>query len=286
MGTFREFGNRILKQAGVKNTTPVNQVGITGTGWPNTKALRELGYKILEETTFKQLGIDINPAPGHDCSLVTALHLQTDEISKFLVGRAHLYQNLGRYGEDSPLRQYLAVVLAGLGDGNRITSASAVGGQGDRVKDGMVVMPSGIHAVDTPSPHLLPGVEFSSPEIPLLDPNGRKFEAFARCAKATDLVPITGINHRLIQGPRFGNRCSRQAFLTEGCETVGMSLVPLLDAVEIENRDRPDNPIKVMPLLYVTDAHDYPNADDIIARAKADSPKLTKFFNGIVQAKW
>ncbi len=65
---------------------------------------------------------------------------------------------------------------------------------------------------------------------------------------------------------------SRLVYLTEGCQTVGMSLVPLLDAVCVENQTRPDAPIDVLGALYVTDAHDYPDAKDIAVRAEEDAP--------------
>ncbi|MFH1404811.1 MAG: hypothetical protein ABIH21_01780 [Patescibacteria group bacterium] len=284
MGNFREFGKMILKhKIQSEFFSTAHNAAITGTGWPNRDTLKKLGFKVHRQISFRQLNIDIVAAPGHDCYfLIGEWHDQPYVVS---VGRVHLYQNCGRYGEESPLRQWLAVLFAVIGGGTRIVATSAVGGQGEGIEDGMITMPTGIHAIGVSTPHLI-GDEFTSPEMLLQDPDGRRASIFTKVADKSGLSCKTDTGHRVIEGRRFGNKLSRQVYLAEGCQTVGMSLVPVLDAACVENRDRADNPIKVMPALYVTDAHDFPDSNDIASRAKQDAPKLAKFLDAMVQEEW
>ena len=287
MGNFREFGERILRENELGLLIPINRDGrrigrdaaITGTGMPGKPGiLKKLGFKVHDIINFEEVGINIMGTKGHSC-----MFLIGEWFGKSMVissGRVHLYQNRGRYDEDSPLRRWLAVLIALMGDGpRRIVSTSSVGGQGEGIEDGMLVMPTDIFDNGcVPTPHLRTDNEFTSAGMPLLDPEGIKAASFARAAQEAGLKFVTGETHRVIIGCRFGNAAARKKYAEDGHKTVGMSLAPLLDAVCVEG-----NEITVMAVLFVTDAHDWPNHEEIEKRALENERQMAIFLPAIIK---
>jgi hypothetical protein len=101
--------------------------------------------------------------------------------------------------------------------------------------------------------------------------------------------------HFVVPGPGFGGAFERKLWAGWGCDTVGMSLDPELRLIALENLDnRPigtngayhETDIRVFPTLFVSDAHDMPNNDEIQVRAKAMAPKLGKYLSEVVKAEW
>lgn len=97
-----------------------------------------------------------------------------------------------------------------------------------------------------------------------------------RDAKAVNLLAYPNARYIPVVGPRFGGKGERHVMgKVLQCDTVGMSLLPELDLITIENMSRPDDEaIRVGPIQIVTDNQDHPSDADVVAAAAAVAPKV------------
>lgn len=315
MGRLYDSGMKRLEGRDVPPPRP--RIGlILGTGWSNPDVLHEQGFNIEAKASFSAMYLDSKSGAGHpNAFLLGTWHGKDVVISQ---GRFHLYQEQGRFGTDSMIRRWMSLLLYFMHGSKQLVIASAVGGLSERMKEDMIVMPTGIVSAHLPQPYLIGGdSEFvmSEPILWVSDdnvsreyeecrsPHGlemvflRKWQCFLN-AKAEIKQGIglhNLVKHYVIPGPGFGGATERKLWASWGCDTVGMSLDPELRLVALENLDnRPkgivsayhETDIRVFPLLFISDSHDLPNNDEIVARAKAMAPNFGKFLSEVVRAEW
>ena len=295
---------------------------ILGTGWSNPDVLREQGFELEEAFEFVKFGCHAYSGAGHPNKfLFGTWHGKDVVISQ---GRVHLYQEC-QQKEFSLIRRWMSTLLNFMGGSNQLVITSAVGGLSERMKEDMIVMPTGIVSTHLPMPylegresefvmseHLLwygaPGEQAAakkaSEQLNCVNLSRAFMSAVIRRVVFVDAMEQIGqpeneadacVTHYVVPGPGFGGATERRLWASWGCDTVGMSLDPELRLVALENLDnRPEGivgmyhetDIRVFPLLFVSDAHDLPNNDEIIARAKAMAPKFGKVLSCIVQSRW
>ena len=272
---------------------------ILGTGWSAQDVLKEQGFKLEHKISFSSCGIKIGGENGHPNQfLLGTWHGKDVVISQ---GRVHLYQETGK-GHDSILRRWMSCLLALMGRGTRIVIACAVGGVAEDVEEDMFCMPTAIKSAHVHQPHLIGNLgEFVMSEH-LLWTYKPEFEIdrrshvglFHRIGQQLQIKTKLNTAHVMVPGPGFGGSFERAIWASEGIHTVGMSLDPELRLIALENSDNrreddQENALEdkvVFPILFVSDAHDLPDAEEIKARSKAMAPTFGKFLSMVLQADW
>jgi purine nucleoside phosphorylase len=321
MGRLCDSGMKMLEGRDDLPSRP--RIGLVlGTGWSNPDVLREQGFVIEAKAPFSAMHLDSKSGAGHpNAFLLGTWHGKDVVISQ---GRFHLYQEHG-VGENSLIRRWMSLLLYFMNGSKQLVIASAVGGLSKKMKEDMIVMPTGIVSAHLPQPYLIGGDgEFVMSEQLLWTGEPGEVEL---CKKATEeehcfqpspsslsslrrhsvfweaLVKIgqpihcdgSFITHYVIPGPGFGGATERKLWASWGFDTVGMSLDPELRLVALENLDnRPkgiacayhETDIRVFPALFISDAHDLANNDEIVARAKAMAPNFGKFLSHVIQSEW
>lgn len=285
--SFEEKGVNILRSLGCSSVflygSPRDLV-ITGTSGPKVADLESQGFRSERAVTFSDLGIGSKPEPGHEGRLhFGSWHGRYVAVSS---GRMHLYNG----GED--LGRWLSVIMAARGGGKRIISLSAVGGQG-LAKKGMIVMPRKVRCSEIPTVHMASG-EFPDTESPLgykidLEDHPRH-EAFESAALTAKLEYYVGSRHQFVPGRALVTGSDRDdAWHVFKCLTSGMSLIPLLQVINLANNalmKSGEEPIRVMPALLVSDTGSHVDADDFGKFLQECAPKLTILISELIQAEW
>ena len=306
MGRFHSFGQKDFDYWGSKlsqhfprrDFLDQPRIGlILGTGWSNPAVLEKEGFICEMEISFAKLGLNSKSGSGHPNAFKFGTwHGENVVIS---AGRFHRFQD-NNVGKDSLIRRWMALLIYFMNGSNRLVITSAVGGLGDRAKEDMIVMPTGIVSAHLPMPFLIGSDgEFVMSEH-LLSSSAEMYtttriEVLASAAMLAECQCLLTGTHYVVPGPGFGGATERRLWASWGCDTVGMSLDPELRLIAVENMDnRPtdavglfqETDIRVFPALFVSDAHDIPDNNEIQARAQLMAPKLGKFLSHIVQSKW
>ncbi len=268
---------------------------ILGTGWSNPDVLKNEGFVCEHKIAFPSLGLNAKSGAGHpNMFLFGTWHGRDVVISQ---GRFHLYQDRGFPEGESLIRRWMSYLIYFMNGGKQLVVTSAVGGLSERMKEDKLVMPTGIISAHLPMPYFFGSEgEFGNGEpLILMTHNHVRQEVFQKAAQqAKCFHELNGIHH-VIPGPGFGSGTERKIWAGWGYDTVGESLDPELRLVWIESMDnRPqgvkgayhETDIRVLATLFVTDAHDIPDNDEIQARAKAMAPNFGKFLSHAIQAEW
>lgn len=272
---------------------------ILGTGWSNPDVLKAEGFVLKFEIPFDRLGLHVTSGSGHPNKfLFGTWHDKCIVISS---GRIHLFQDREKFGHESLIRRWMSLLIYFMNGSKQLVITSAVGGLSRHVHEDMLVMPSGIISAHLPMPYLIGSEgEFVMSDHLLWQNNSRRRDErnphiFRNAVHEIECQGETDVTHYVVPGPGFGGATERRLWQSWGCDTVGMSLDPELRLVALENQDnRPfgargeyhETDIRVFPTLYVSDAHDMPNNDEIQVRAKAMAPKFGKFLSEVVKAVW
>lgn len=296
---------------------------ILGTGWSNPDVLKENGFVLEEKIDFSELDLCARSGAGHPNKfLFGTWHGRDVVISQ---GRFHLYQE-NSSGHESLIRRWMSHLIYFMNGSKQLVITASVGGLSKRMKEDVLVMPSGIVSAHLPMPYLIgsegefvmsehllwPGNEYiptdqfrsptdtsefqdtrCKPVSAALAKGWNQISLFATAARESGCYSELSATHYVVPGPGFGGATERRIWARMGCDTVGMSLDPELRLVALENMDNrakgavrayEETDIAVFPALFVSDAHDLPNNDEIQARAKAMTPKLGKFLSYVVQS--
>ena len=291
---FDYWAGKLLATLPVRDFLDRPRIGfILGTGWSNPIVLKDEGFVCELEISFSQLGLDHKSGSGHPNKfLLGTWHGENVVIS---AGRFHRFQD-SHVGKDSLIRRWVAMLIYLMNGSNRLVSTSAVGGLSENYDQDMIVMPNGIVSAHLPMPYLIGAQgEFVMSEHLLWDKKGLHQEVFRKALSSSGCRGHATGTHYVVPGPGFGGATERRLWASWNLDTVGMSLDPELRLVAVENMGNrlkdaaglfQDTDIRVLPALFISDAHDVPDNDEIQARAHAMAPKLGKFLSFIVQSKW
>ncbi len=295
---------------------------ILGTGWYDAEVMETNGFVCEKEISFASLGINVKSGSGHKNVFKFGTWHGRDVVIS--CGRVHLFQDQGRFGHASLIRQWMTWFITFMNGSKRVVITSAVGGLSERIMDDMLVMPTGIVSAHLGAPYLIgsngefvmsesllwpyepgekleninPGTNEPIPRVhasKLFIKGVKRTFTFVSAAKAADCEIFLDGKHYVVPGPAFCGATERRLYANWRMDTIGMSLKPELDLIALENSDNrlegatgvcEETDIRVLPALFVSDNHDIPNNNEIQDRAKAMSPKFGKFLSFVAQSEW
>ncbi len=240
------------------------------------------------ETEFPFSAFDINVPAKNDHPGTFVLSYWNGVPVVVSRGRVHRYQVPTTQRE---LRNWMAAGMVLMGAGRRIIITNAVGGLTTEMTIGSIALPTEFIAWHFSCEGYVDGWSDGHPApeglLPQLDdPFIVKTRNYAR---EVDLkVSWPNARYIVVPGPRFGGRGERFLFgEIFRCQTVGMSLLPELDLIAVENMTNPDRSplLRVGAIQVVSDNQDHPNDADVVAEVRKAAPKIGELIGKLLNDK-
>lgn len=269
------------------DTAGARTLVILGSGLNDEKILNthlEPDWK-KSEFTFEERGIRAPYKEGHPGTFVLSRWNGVPVVVSR--GRIHRYQVSN---DQRQLRRYMGAGMAFMGSGRRVLITNAVGGLNRDTIVGSIALPTEFIAWHFSCEAYVDGWSDGHPAseslLPQLDdPFIVKTREHAREIG----LPVSWPNARyiVVPGPRFGGRGERFLFgKTFQCQTVGMSLLPELDLISVENMTSPGvPPIRVGAIQIVSDNTDHPTDTDVVAEVRKAAPKVGQLIGKLLNDK-
>lgn len=254
---------------------------ILGTGWGDPSVIKRY-IAVEKEIDFFNCGI--RPAERIEGHAGKFLFGTWDGIPVVVSsGRLHMNQV---HDDPTRLRSWMGLLLAFMGTERRLIVTQSVGGLVDHLPAGTLAVPTMTQMWHLEEPWMNPG-EFMPPEAEMPGEKSPFINIALEAALKADIVCVADVFYIMVVGTCFGGKGDRKTLKALGFQTVGMSLIPELSLVALENSGRsPEQRIRVAPVQFVSDNKDVPTHEGNTDEAHEAAPKLGVFLNEIIHAEW
>ncbi len=231
---------------------------------------------------FADVGINAPTKAGHAGTFVLS---KWDGVPVVVSqGRLHSYQVPN---DPRQLRHWMTAGLVLMNGSQRVIVHNAVGGLNRYMIEGSIALPTQFIASHFRCDGYVDGWSDGHPAPEALLPQeGSPFNHLARRYAAEVELPVSQhvARYIVVSGPRFGGAGERSLFgEVFGCDTVGMSLLPELDLVAVENMMRaPEERIRLGSIQVVTDNKDHPTDAGVVDVARQAAPKVAQLIGKLL----
>ncbi len=266
------------------------------------------------EYSFAQLGIRLPAVHGHSNSIVVSKWFGIPVVVSR--GRVHLYQ---AFDQPELLRLWVGTILTLMGSETRAIITNAVGSITHECPEGSLAIPSKLFSVLMQSVRYLKGSEgefVSAGSVVAPNTQGcTHFKALSEhAAREAGLKLKSSVTYAAVVGPAYEDRGEIEFLQSQQVSTVGMSLVPELGLIAVENMDRkrigektededqsledwekesPLKPLTVGPINFITNDETEPKPagekaehGKVLNVGKRHEAQLGKFLTALIKGNW